>query len=123
MARKHPSQLSLDQALAESTRAGQYPPFEVAKSVSALLDSLPVDWADRIQMIGGALVVEALRPVWAESASADEAHAKLRLRDPELADAIETLAPLLLGRYQAREEGKAAIAAVEALLQSGRSGA
>lgn len=120
MAKERPTQLSLDQALARSARAGLYPPFEVAKSVSALLDGLPVDWSERIQVIGGALVVEALRPVWAESESAEEAHAKLRLLDPELAGAIETLAPLLLGRYEAREEGRAAIAAVEELLQSGR---
>ena len=120
MPQKPPQQLSLDEALARSTRMGAYPPFEVAKSVSALLDALPVEWAERIQVIGGALVMEALRPVWAESASAEEAHAKLRLRDPELAEAIETLAPLLLGRYESREEGKAAIAAVEDLLRAGR---
>jgi hypothetical protein len=123
MATKRPTQLSLDEALRRSGELGQYPPFEVAKSESELLDSLPVDWAERIQVIGGALVVEALQPVWAESASADEAHAKLRLRDPELASAIEGLAALLLGRYEARAEGKAAVEAVEELLRSreGRS--
>ena len=110
-------QISLDDALARSAKLGQYPPFELAKSVSELLDTLPVDWADRIQVIGGALVVEALRPVWDDAGSADDAHARLRRRDPDLADAIERLAPLLLGRYEARQEGLAAIQAVEDLLR------
>ena len=53
-----------------------------------------------------------------EVLSPAEAHERLRVEDPELARAIETLAPLLLDRAEARSERDAALAAVTMLLAS-----
>lgn len=43
----------------------------------------------------------------------------LRRDDPELADAIEAIAPILLGRAQSQEDAQAAIDAVTALFNGG----
>ncbi|TAK79219.1 MAG: hypothetical protein EPO16_02320 [Dehalococcoidia bacterium] len=73
---------------------------------------------ERVEVLGGALVVEALRPYWTGALSAEEAHDALRAADPELADAIEGLAPMLLGHAEVRAEAAAAIEAIGALLRS-----
>ena len=116
-------QLSLDEALTRlSERHGVAPqraPFDLAKKVSSSLDGMGLSWEDRIQLIGGAFVVEALRPVWNEcGGSADAAVALLRSRDPELADAVKALAPMLYGRHEAGRTAADAIDEVERLLQA-----
>ena len=69
-----------------------------------------------IELLGGALVNEAVRGYWAEGSTAADAHDRLRADDPELAVLVEALAPFLLGRAESRGEHEAALAAVEALL-------
>ena len=91
-----------------------------ADQLAALLEQVfeesPLDPQQRVQLLGGALVMEALRPYWGEDRSPTDAHEALRKADPELARAIEAIAPMLLGRVESQEEGRAAIEAVEALL-------
>ena len=78
--------------------------------MSASLDGSSLSWEERIQVIGGAFVLEALRAVWHEGGgSADAAHAVLRRRDPELAAAVEALAPMLFGRHTAVKDSLGAI--------------
>lgn len=91
---------------------------QLAEAVQALLDQSALTPEERVQLLGGALVLEALRPHWGEGRSPAEAHAALRAHDPELADAIEAIAPMLLGRARAHEEARDAVEAVEALLRS-----
>ena len=92
-------------------------PEQLAEAVQALLDQSALSHEARVQLLGGALVLEALRPHWGDGRSPAEAHAALRAHDPELADAIEAIAPMLLGRAQAHEEAEQALEAVEALLR------
>ncbi len=75
-----------------------------------------------VEVLGGAFVCAAVRRYWAEGLSAAEAHEHLCADDPELACAIEALAPLLLDRVEARSQREAAVAAVEILLASARPG-
>ncbi len=116
-------QMSLDDALARfavTTPSAPIAPFDRAHQISTALDALNLTWEERIQAIGGSFVLEALRPVWHEGGgSADAAHALLRDRDPELADAIEALAPMLYGRHRAQTDALAAIDEVERLIRAG----
>lgn len=91
-------------------------PEQLGDAIHALLDRSGLSAEERVQMLGGALVLEALRPYWGAERTPADAHALLRRDDPELADAIEAIAPMLLGRAQAREEAEAALDAVDALL-------
>lgn len=91
---------------------------ELAEAIAAILDETPLRMDDRVQLLGGALVMEALRPFWTDGRTPLEAHERLRAHDPELADAIEAIAPMLLGRAEVREASEAAISAVEALLRT-----
>jgi len=96
----------------------------VTRSTTTLARVLGPGWAGAIfhylgrdwPFLGGALVMEALRPYWGADRSPHDAHEALRRDDPELARVIEAIAPMLLGRVEAQEEGRAAIEAVEALL-------
>lgn len=71
------------------------------------------DWVD---VLGGAFVAAAVRRYWAEGLSPAEAHERLCAEDPDLARAIEALAPILLDRAEAAGQREAAVAAVELLL-------
>ena len=93
-------------------------PERVADAIGRLLGESGLPPEDRVQVLGGALVVEALRPYWTGTRTAEQAHEALRTADPELADAIEGLAPMLLGRAEVRTEAGAAIEAIEALLRT-----
>ena len=93
---------------------------ELAEAIAAILDETPLRMDDRVQLLGGALVMEALRPFWTDGRTPLEAHEQLRAHDPELADAIEAIAPMLLGRAEVREESEAAVSAVEELLLRSR---
>ena len=92
-------------------------PEQIADAVQALLEQSALNHDERVQLLGGALVLEALRPHWGDGRSPGEAHEALRAHDPELAEAIEAIAPMLLGRVQAHEDAEEALAAVEALLR------
>lgn len=81
----------------------------------ALIDA-GYEAGDRVDVLGGAFVCAAVQRYWAEGLSAAEAHERLCAEDPELANAIEALAPLLLDRAEARNQREAAVAAVELLL-------
>ena len=94
-------------------------PEQPVRGVQALLDRSGMTTEERVQTLGGALVLEALRPYWGDGRSPAEAHALLRRDDPELADAIEAIAPMLLGRAQGHEDALAALAAVDAQLRRG----
>lgn len=88
----------------------------VADAMATLLDGTSLSNEERVQLLGNALVMEALRPHWVDGRSPGEAHRLLRSSDPELADAVEALAPMLLGRAEARDEAQLAVAEVEDLL-------
>jgi len=94
-------------------------PEQLSEAIHALLDRSGLAPEERVQMLGGALVLEALRPYWGDGRTPADAHALLRRDDPELADAIEAIAPMLLGRAQAQEDALAAVDAVNALLGGG----
>ena len=91
-------------------------PEQLSEAIQSLLERASVPAEERVQVLGGALVLEALRPYWGDGRSPADAHALLRRDDPELADAIEAIAPMLLGRAQAQEDAQAALDAVRALL-------
>lgn len=88
----------------------------VGEAMSTLIDETSLSHEDRVQLLGNALVMEALRPFWVDGRSPGEAHRMLRGADPELADAVEALAPMLLSRAEARDTAERAVAEVESLL-------
>jgi hypothetical protein len=91
-------------------------PEQLADTVQALLDQSSASAEERVHLLASAFVVEALRPYWTGDRTPQQAHDALCREDPELAAAIEALAPMLLGRAEVREVAHAAIASVEALL-------
>jgi len=88
----------------------------VGEAMSSLIDETSLSHEDRIQLLGNALVMEALRPFWIDGRSPGEAHRMLRGNDPELADAVEALAPMLLSRAEARDTAERAVAEAQTLL-------
>lgn len=90
---------------------------EIVHALHGLLTQTSLSHEERVEVLCSAVVVEALRPYWTGGRTPHEAHQALRLADPEIADAIESLAPMLLGRAEAKEQGREALAAVEALLR------
>jgi hypothetical protein len=88
--------------------------------LTRLLDLSGLDYDERVELLGGALVEEAVRPYWSSGHSARASHDLLRRHDGELADVIETLSPVLLARAEARDEARAAITVLEALLAGER---
>ncbi len=89
---------------------------EAIEIVQRALVDAGYEAGDCVDVLGGAFVSAAVRRYWAEGLSAAEAHERLCGEDPELARAIEALAPLLLDRVEARGQQEAAVAAVELLL-------
>ena len=89
---------------------------EAIEIVQRALVDAGYEAGDCVDVLGGAFVSAAVRRYWAEGLSAAEAHERLCADDPELARAIEALAPLLLDRVEARGQQEAAVAAVELLL-------
>ena len=95
---------------------------QLCSLVCGLLDAAGLSPEQRIDVLGGAFVSEAIRPHWADPSDARAAHQDLRRADEELADAVEALAHVLLGRTEAREEGALAIQELERLLAQPRDG-
>ncbi len=91
-------------------------PAEIADALHSLLERAGVEAEERVQMLAGALVIEALRPYWRMDRSPEDAHAALMREDPALAEVIEAIAPMILGRAEVREEAAEVIASIEALL-------
>lgn len=90
---------------------------QLSALLCGILEAAGIPADRRIEVLGGALVTEAVRPHWSEAPSAGAAHDALRATDPELAEAVEALSVLLLGRAETRETARAAISAFEALLR------
>ena len=89
---------------------------EAIEIVQRALVDAGYEAGDCVDVLGGAFVSAAVRRYWAEGLSAAEAHERLCAEDPELARAIEAIAPILLDRVEARGQREAAVAAVELLL-------
>ena len=87
--------------------------------VCGLLDAAGLTADQRLEVLGGAFVAEAVRPHWDEPANAHRAHGSLRLADEELADAVEAVAQVLLGREESRFEAREALAELDRLLGRG----
>ncbi len=92
---------------------------EAIEIVQRALVDAGYEAGDCVDVLGGAFVSAAVRRYWAEGLSAAEAHERLCAEDPELARAIEAIAPILLDRVEARGQREAAVAAVELLLSGG----
>ncbi|HKS91223.1 MAG TPA: hypothetical protein VJQ83_04785 [Tepidiformaceae bacterium] len=88
---------------------------QLMQAIVALLDAAGIEQDARAEVLGGAFVTEAVRRFWEDGRSPEDAHALLRERDGELADAVEALSPMLLGRAQAREDAGDAIRSIEAM--------
>lgn len=91
-------------------------PEQLAETVQALLDQSSATAEERVHLLASAFVVEALRPFWTHDRTPQQAHDALCREDPDLAAAIEALAPMLLNRAELREAAQDAIASVEAIL-------
>ena len=80
-----------------------------------LLEAAGLTPEQRLDLLGGAFVAEAVRPHWNGEALAERAHDALREDDSELADAVEALAQVLLGRAQTRDDAREALAELDRL--------
>ena len=89
--------------------------------ISTLLDAAGLDYDQRVDVLGGALIAEAVRPYWEAGHSAEAAHELLRAQDEELADMVEAVSPVLLARAEAQVQAQDALAEVSALLGAPRS--
>ncbi len=99
--------------------AAEASPDQLSHLICALLDAAGIPKDRRLDVLGGAFVTEAFRPYWNEDANARRAHEGLREYDPEIAEAVETLAVALLGRAESRELGREALSEVERLIANG----
>lgn len=91
-------------------------PEELALAVQSLLDQSRLRRDERLHALASAFVVEALAPYWTGGRTPNEAHHALCATDAELAQVVEALAPMLLGRLEVREEAEDVIAAIESML-------
>ena len=90
--------------------------------IAQLLDATGLDYDQRIEVLGGALVSEAVRPYWESGSTADEAHERLCRNDSELAEVVESVSTVLLARAEAQDDARTIIRFLEAKLQTpGRS--
>lgn len=86
--------------------------------IGGLLDSSGLSRDERVELLGGLFVSEAVRPYWESGLEADAAHEALLADDPELAGAVEALGPMLLGRIEAKGEARLAIDEVLSILSA-----
>ena len=91
----------------------------IAHALSSALGRSRLRWEDRVQLAGGLFVAEALSPYWCAGRTPAEAHELLREGEPEVADAVEAIAPMLLSRVMTQAEARDAVHAVERLLEHG----
>ena len=83
-----------------------------------LLEAAGLTPEQRLELLGGAFVAEAVRPHWNGETFAERAHDALRAEDCELADAVEALAQVLLGRAQTRDDARDALAELDRLFSA-----
>jgi hypothetical protein len=93
--------------------AADAPRDQVASRLSRLLATSDLAWDDRVHAAAVVFVTEALSPFWHRGYPPAEAHERLRSREPELAAAIEALAPMLLSRLASADEAAELIEFVE----------
>jgi hypothetical protein len=86
---------------------------ELASRLSHVVARSRLPWDDRVHAAAVVFVTEALSPFWHRGFSPAEAHEQLRSREPELAAAVEALAPMLLRRLATADEAAALIEYVE----------
>jgi len=91
-------------------------PDQLSALVCGLLDAAGLSPEQKLEVLGGAFVTEAVRPHWRDPLNAGGAHDALRSNDAELADAVEAVAQVLLGRSESREAAREALAELERLL-------
>ena len=91
----------------------------IAAQLSSVLERSGLRWEERVQLAGGLFVAEALNPHWCAGRTPAEAHELLRAGDPDTADAVEALAPLLLSRVRTQAEARDAVSAAEQITQRG----
>lgn len=92
----------------------------IANALSSALERSPLRWEERVQLAAGLFVAEALSPYWCAGRTPAEAHEVLRASDPEVADAVEAIAPMLLSRVMTQAEARDAVHAAECLMQRGQ---
>lgn len=88
----------------------------LASRLSQQLAASQLAWDDRVHAAAAVFVAEALSPFWHRGLGPGEAHEQLRAREPELAAAIEALAPMLLTRLTTADEAADLIEFVEHFL-------
>ncbi|MCY4640710.1 MAG: hypothetical protein OXC94_10280 [Chloroflexi bacterium] len=89
----------------------------IAAQLASVLERSRLSWEERVQLAGGLFVAEALNPHWCAGRTPAEAHELLRAGDPDIADAVEALAPLLLSRVMTQAEARDAVQAAEQIMQ------
>lgn len=111
-----PAGTGLDAAMAAIARASWT--TEQARALLArLMDATGLDYDQRVEVLGGALVSEAVRPHWESGLTAGEAHERLCRSDSELAEVVESVSTMLLDRAEAQDEARAMIGLVESRLR------
>ncbi|MDA0257035.1 MAG: hypothetical protein O3C25_04750 [Chloroflexi bacterium] len=91
----------------------------IAHALSSALGRSKLRWDERVQLAGGLFVAESLSPYWCAGRTPAEAHELLREAEPEVADAVEAIAPMLLSRVMTQAEARDAVRAVEQLIEHG----
>lgn len=94
-------------------------PEQQAALLTGLLEAAGLTPEQRLEILGGAFVAEAVRPYWRKQAVASRAHSALRTADEELAEAVEAIAQVLLGREATRNETRSALAELNRMLAPG----
>ena len=84
--------------------------------ISRVLDATGLDYDQRVEVLGGALVAEAVRPYWESGLTPEEAHERLWSNDLELAEVVEGVSTVLLERAEAQDDARAIIGFLEAQL-------
>lgn len=106
-------------AIARMLPRAQGAPFdELSAMVRSILDAAGLTPEQRLDVLGGAFVAEAVSPQWHSGHSADEAHQSLRIDDGELADAVEAIAQVLIGRAESRAEARDALAELDRMFMA-----
>lgn len=97
-------------------KAGTSTPESIRALFAQVLEASGLDHDQRVEVLGGALVAEAVRPYWEAGHGAEDAHQQMRRNDAELADVIEALSPVLLARAEAKGVARELLREVESLL-------
>lgn len=112
-----PAVAALDAAMASIARS-TWTMEQARELIARLMDATGMDYDQRVDVLGGALVSEAVRPHWESGFTAGEAHDRLWRTDSELAEVIEAASTMLLARAEAQDEARAMIGLVESRLFS-----